>query len=266
MAGETGAPGIDTQAFAFAGGRAGCLLIHGFSGTPYEMRHLGMCLHARGHTVRGVRLAGHATHAPELLSSRWQDWYGSALDGLRALQRDCDAVFAIGISMGALLALQLAAEVAGAVRGVAVLAPALLLADSRLDRVAPVVRALLPVLPRRCQVIAKRESDIRDPAARAAHPRFPMPLRGMVELVALRRVVRAALPAIRQPVLILHGRHDRTCPLESAEVARREIGSTMVRYRILEHSAHVITVDAEKDQVADEVAGFVDDVLRAGAT
>ena len=40
------------------------LLVHGLTGTPYEMRYLGERLAAQGIRVRGVRLAGHAT-APE---------------------------------------------------------------------------------------------------------------------------------------------------------------------------------------------------------
>ena len=51
----------DIRPFFFAGGDVGCLLVHGFTGTPHEMRFLGERLAAQGYTVSGVCLAGHAT-------------------------------------------------------------------------------------------------------------------------------------------------------------------------------------------------------------
>ena len=248
---------IETGGFLFPGGPTGCLLIHGFSGTPYEMRELGVRLAGAGHTVRGVHLPGHATHGPELVAAGWRDWYAAAVHGLDDLARQCSSVTVVGLSMGALLALRLAAERADTVGRVAVLAPALVLADGRLRRAAPFLRLAGPWLPRRWAVRAKESSDIADGEARAVHPLFPMPVRGMADLVALQRQVRPLLPRVRQPVLILHGRLDRTCPLENVEILRAEIGSTEITSRIFERSAHVLTVDVERLEVADEVLRHV---------
>src|SRR2546427_411191 len=50
------------DAFSLPGSRPlGCLLVHGFTGTPEEMRPLGEALAARGFPVYAVRLAGHGT-------------------------------------------------------------------------------------------------------------------------------------------------------------------------------------------------------------
>src|SRR5439155_483073 len=47
------------DAFSLPGSRPlGCLLVHGFTGTPEEMRPLGEALAARGFPVHAVRLAG----------------------------------------------------------------------------------------------------------------------------------------------------------------------------------------------------------------
>src|SRR5512143_91752 len=69
------------------GDRLGCLLVHGFTGTPQEMRFLGECLHRDGYTVSGVRLAGHCTSVKDLARTKWQDWYGSARSGVEELQQ-----------------------------------------------------------------------------------------------------------------------------------------------------------------------------------
>lgn len=252
MPGET-----DTAGFFFPGGPLGCLLIHGFTGTPYEMRGLGASLADAGHTVRGVQLPGHAHLGSELVEAGRREWYAAAVHALDDLARDCSSVAVVGLSMGALLALRLAAERADTVERVAVLAPALMAADDRLTRLAPLLRLAGAVLPPRWGVIAKQGSDIADDGARAVHPAFPMPLRGLAELAALQREVRALLPRVRQPVLILHGRLDRTCPLENVELLRTSLGSPQVRTRVFEASAHVLTVDRERREVEEEIRRYV---------
>ncbi len=62
------------EPFVFPGGPVGCLLVHGFTGTPKEMRWLGEYLAGQGHTVLGVRLAGHATQPEDMIRARWWDW------------------------------------------------------------------------------------------------------------------------------------------------------------------------------------------------
>ena len=49
------------EPFFFPGGPTGCLLVHGFTGTPKEMRWLGEHLVSQGYAALGVRLAAHAT-------------------------------------------------------------------------------------------------------------------------------------------------------------------------------------------------------------
>lgn len=98
------------EPFLFPGGRIGCLLVHGLTGTPKEMRWMGEYLHQHGYTVLAVRLAGHATTVEDLARTRWQDWLASVEDGLCLLQDSCDKVFVAGLSLGAVLALMAAAH------------------------------------------------------------------------------------------------------------------------------------------------------------
>lgn len=247
---------VDTSDFSFDGGDLGCLLIHGFTGTPYEMRPLGERLRDAGHTVRGVRLPGHATLGADLHQAGRREWYAAALAGLDDLSRRCRTTIAVGLSMGALLALRLAAERADAVARVALLAPALVVSNPRVRRFGSVMRLVGPLLPAPWAALRKVGSDIAEPAARARHPTFPVPLRGLGELGALQREVRAMLPRVVQPALILHGGLDRTTPAENVEILRREIGSRDVRVRHFARSAHILTVDAEREEVAEEVARF----------
>ena len=90
--------------------RIGCLVTHGFTGAPKEMRWLGEYLHRQGYTVCGVRLAGHATRPADMVRSRWQDWLLSLEDGYALLRSCTEQVCLLGLSMGGVLSLAAAAR------------------------------------------------------------------------------------------------------------------------------------------------------------
>jgi carboxylesterase len=86
-------------------GKTGCLVQHGFTGTPKEVRWLGEYLNRQGYTVCGMRLAGHATQPEDMIRSRYPDWLASVEDGYNLLRSSCDQVFLLGLSMGGILSL-----------------------------------------------------------------------------------------------------------------------------------------------------------------
>jgi carboxylesterase len=86
------------EPFFHPGGGVGCLLVHGFTGTPKEMTWFGDHLVKEGHTVLGIRLAGHATTPEDLARTRWLDWLASVEDGINILKGCTQVQIAIGLS------------------------------------------------------------------------------------------------------------------------------------------------------------------------
>jgi len=256
---------IDTGEFFLAGARTSVLLIHGLSGTPFEMRFLGERLNASGARVYGVRLAGHAGTFEELGAASCEQWYASALKSFERLRQCGEPVVVAGLSMGAVLAARLAADRGLEIAGIVMLAPAFFLP---LWVRAPLkaLRTLGPLTDR--IYLRGRGSDIRDDDARAIHPSARlMPLSSVLELLKLSAAVRPRLGQITQPVLIIHGRHDHTCPMRrNVNFLMKHLGSTQKRALILENSFHLITVDSEKERVASEVIAFVDRLSSASAS
>src|SRR5579871_2854406 len=113
--------GVDAGPFAFDGDRRGLLVVHGFTGTPFEVRPCGEALNARGFTVVGPRLAGHGGSIGELSSTRWPDWYATVENAFDELRARCDAVALCGLSLGGLLTLELARRRREQVAAIAVL-------------------------------------------------------------------------------------------------------------------------------------------------
>ncbi len=252
---DPGPSTVDTGEFFFPGADVSALLLHGLTGSPYEMRFLGECLAAAGARVCGVKLAGHGGAPEELGATTHRHWYESAIGGLERLREFGDPIVAIGQSAGAVLAARLAIEQREAVAGLAMLAPAFFL-NFWTWTALRLIRGLRPIAGR----IYLRSSgpDLRDAAARQIHPCTRlMPLGAALELYQMSASVRPRLGRVTQPALVVHSRQDHVCPLRNADFVMAHLGSAQKRLLVLEQSFHVVSVDVEKQLIADQVVTFV---------
>ncbi|HEX7488449.1 MAG TPA: alpha/beta fold hydrolase [Anaeromyxobacteraceae bacterium] len=241
-------------AFDLAGGPDAALLLHGLTGTPFEMRHVAERLHRDGLRCVGPIMAGHGGGARALAGLPWQAWVEGArreLDALAGARR----VFIVGCSMGALVACALAHAAPERVAGLALLAPALHL--QRAGQLAALLGRLplagwLPAVPK------VAGSDVRDLDARRENPTMSgVPLRAVAELAALSRHVDRLLPRIAAPALVVAAREDHTVRLSGAARIVQRLGGP-ARLMVLERSFHLVGIDVERDRCADEVATFFD--------
>jgi carboxylesterase len=233
-------------------GAIGAVCIHGFTGTPYEMRYLGESLARAGISVHGLRLPGHGTRVEDLDDTTWRDWADAVEDAYDTMRMLCGRVAVVGQSLGGLLALHLASKRTD-VAAVATLAAPLWLEGLS----ARVAQWAADGALRRIRAIPKfYGSDVRDKRTRAENPSYAaIPTRALAELAKFMRVVDGALDAVTQPVLVIHGAHDHTAPVACAQrIAQR---TRAVRTRILPRSYHVIAADVERDIVAAEVIAFL---------
>ncbi len=247
---------VDTSEFFFDGSGLSALLIHGLTGTPYEMRYLGERLAADGIRVRGVRLAGHATAPEDLGGVTYDNWYESVVRGFEELRAYGDPNVVIGLSCGAVLAARLAEDQPEAVSGLVMLAPAFFLPWQQALTLRAV--SMLGALTNILYLQNKGTSDIHDQGASLIHPTCKlMPLSAPIELLKLSAVVRARLDRIKQPTLVMHSIGDHICPAsKNVNYVMGRIGSIQKRAIMLDQGYHVITVDSDKERVASEVLDF----------
>lgn len=238
------------EPFFFNGGRSGCLLIHGFTGTPHEMRSLGEHLVGEGHTVLGMRLAGHATRVEDMARMRWQDWLADVEDGVNLLRSNCERIILMGLSMGGILALTYAAR--QPVDGLVLMAtPHHLPQDVRV----PILKPLSLFIP----YIKKGPPQWADMQAYAGQLSYAKePLRSMAEVRDLLAVMRAGLPQVNAPALLIYSRHDPTVPVAGghAEAILAALGSQQKDLQWIEGSGHVLTRDARREDVFRATAAF----------
>lgn len=240
----------------------GVLLLHGFTGTPYEVSYLGDRLRDSGLVVTTPLLPGHGTSPRQLNRTTVGEWRAAVDEHLDSLLAETGVAAVAGLSMGGLLALDAASRRPGSIAAVVSLAaPMWLEGGAR-------VLAALGRLPRRLTAglpaIAKSGggSDVRDPEIRRQNPAYPvLPLSGVIELTRLIRAVRAGLARVHCPTLVIHGRQDHTAPPGSASVIFNGITSADRQLLMVPDSYHLVAHDVERDRVAAAAAAFLRRVL-----
>jgi carboxylesterase len=249
------------EPFSLGEGDVACLLLHGLTGSPAEVRPVGEALARAGFRAVAPLLPGHGTTPRDLMKVGRGQMLAAAADALRSL-RDARRVFVCGLSMGALLSVELCARIAerdGApgIAALALLAPAVRMA--RLSRVYTEVIGRLPSLP---IILGKGARDIAVLAAGGDQPAAPpdgsyqaIPWNWGRELRLLAEEALSAARLVHVPALLLHGSLDRTASPAGTQILRAALGGP-TRVVLFERSGHVLPLDTEGPQVAREIVGF----------
>jgi carboxylesterase len=251
----------DKSAFYARGpGRRAALCLHGFTGTPFEVRPLAEALAAQGFTTAAPQLAGHCGTVDQLAATGYPEWLASAEAALRALQEDNGGapVAIAGFSLGGLLALRLARLFPQRVAALAIMAAPLRLHPLEVAGMRAISH--LPRLLRRGPLHAlpkTRGFDVVDEEMQARNPSLAaMPLSGVASLLDLGELVRRDLPFITTPVLVAHGARDHTVPFEDSLELAGSIGSSVVERLWLEKSGHLLAIDVERRTLVEAVGKF----------
>ena len=242
------------EPFLFPGSKTGCLLIHGFTGTPKEMRWMGEYLAKQGFSVLGFRLTGHATCPEDMIRMHSTDWIASVEDGYHLLRGLADHIYLIGLSMGGILSLLMSTQLD--VKGVVGISTPFQLPNDRRLKFIEILSLFQPYMPKGK---SPPGSGWFDQEARKEHVSYPQnPLRSIGELNKLIAQMRAALPQVKVPVLLTHSKDDKYVLLENLEHIYRELVNIQDKTKLyVTNSGHVITRDAARGQVFEAVAEFI---------
>jgi len=245
------------EPFLFPGSKIGCLLIHGFTGAPKEMRWMGEYLAEQGYSVLGIRLAGHATRPEDMIRSRLTDWTASVEDGYQLLRGLADHVYLIGLSMGGVLSLLMSTRLE--VKGVVGISTPYKLPDDWRLKYIEFLSLFQPYMPK---VKSSSGSGWFDLEARKDHISYPQnPVRSIGELNKLIGQMRTALPQVKVPVLLIHSKEDKYVLPENLDLIFRDLVNIHNKTKFyVTNSGHVITRDSERGQVFITIAEFINRV------
>ena len=258
---------VDRSEF-LPGGRTGFLLIHGLGGTPIELRIVARGLAQEGHTVYSMQLAGHGGTPEELRRSTWREWVASVERAHDRLKEHCDIVIAGGLSMGAILAIQLAQTRPEGVQGLLLYAPALKLDGWAMPWYGRVINYIRPTrIPLELELPEHEPFGIKDERIRAFVVNamqsgdgqagvFSTPVRSFANFNALVAQVKRRLNVVTQPALIVHPRDDDMASLKNAQYLQSHLGG-LVDTLVLDNSYHIVTLDQQRHLVVERTKSFV---------
>jgi len=255
------------------GNRVGLLLFHGLGGTPMELRYVAYGVARAGYTVHCPLLAGHGGSVDDVANTTWQDWYTSAEAALQRMRQDCDVVFVGGLSVGAVLALLLAARNPKLVQGTVSYAPIFWLNGW----VMPWYARFFNLVHHKWFANKLRFEDadphgIKDPRVRdlianalksADNSVSGIPYTPGGAVLEHRWMVKAFMreaAKVTQPSLVLHPREDDHADINNSEYLQRHLGGR-VELVVLDDSYHIITIDRQRQVVVDRTFSFMNQVV-----
>jgi len=254
------------------GGSHAVLALHGLLGNPLEMQFVGKKLQKAGYTVVIPLIPGYgysSGQGKKFRTTTFEQWYEEVQRHFDLLKQSYESVSVVGLCIGAVLALRLAAD-----RGDEVAALSLLATTLYYDGWSiPKYSFLLPLAyytPARylyayrerypfglknknLRTWIEREMKVKSSsAAGASH----LSAEGIFQAYRLIKDVKRKLGLVRAPALIMHAEEDDVASTRSADLVEAGIASAFKKKIILHDSYHIITLDNEKELVAAETIGF----------
>ena len=227
----------------------GVLLLHGFTSHTNTVSGLVPLLQKAGLDYELPTLRGHGTRYQDLTGVSAKDWYVDAQRALINLWNRVDRVVVVGLSMGGLLALELAMNHPDKIAGVVSVGAALKFADP-MAKLTPVLSRLVKYWP--------SPDPFNDPECRAKssrnYPKFPTAAFG--ELYRYSQWVADNLGDVHVPLRIMQSKKDQIVAPESANIIYEKVSTPRREIYWYEESGHEMLLDCEAEQVMNDVVEF----------
>ncbi len=241
------------EPFSLEGNNVGCVLIHGLSSSPADVRPVGEFLNSKGYTVTAPLLPGHGTQIEDMFHYSWQDWYHQLEKTYESVAKKCSEVYLLGFSLGGLLVLQ------GAARGLPV--------TGIVSMAAPIYMgnrwASLVPFAKGIKKYGKKEKSANafSDSGRIVYDRWV--LHSVHEMLKLKDNIRRELPNIDKPVLIVHSKDDTVAlPASAGYIHGSLTGAPFKMLKWLSRSEHIITMGPEKEEMFEQVDFFINNTKR----
>jgi carboxylesterase len=246
---------LTNKPFFFPGtnGRA-VLLIHGWTSTPYEVRRLGIYLNENGYTVHGPMLTGHGTMPKDLENVKWSQWVKDVQKAYDDLKGDHEEVYVAGTSIGANLAVLLAAQKTD-VSGLVLMAMPY---KVRMERTVVFAAKINRLFQKYKHKFYPPTFGLSTTITRLiAYQSYPID--SAIETFNLVRYVRSLVSQVNQPCLIMQSTNDHVVSKNSLEKIYAHIGSSIKQKKYIKRAYHTFISDIKNEGVFEDILDFIEE-------
>lgn len=237
------------EPFFIEKGKVGCLLCHGYTGTPYEMRGVGTYLVDHGITVLGLLLPGHGTFVEEMKKTTMDDYFNEFTKAYKKLENYCKEIFICGLSLGGVISLKFVSE--NKVHGVITLA-----APIKFKRLEGFFLATIGSLLKNTTLKKSKEELVEQKKYKIiCYDKYPIG-----PAISIRKTIlktRKKLLKIDSPILIIQGLLDKSWIIDSSRIIFNEVKSENKELILLQKTSHVTTLGPEKKKIEKFILEFI---------
>lgn len=211
----------------------GIYLIHGFTSTTYEVKRLAEYLSTFDYHVRANNLPGHGTSIDDCNLTKYNEWITFVEKDIAEMYTKCDKVIVLGVSMGALLALNLATvfPLDGIVLGGCLLE---FKNEFNVRIMARLFNKIKPKIPKQTQFKEKDSNHIH------FYGYNQYPLIALNEMRKLVDTVSKKLHKITCQTLIIHSKDDKTALFKNHTLLKSLMVNAKIDCLVLENAGHHI--------------------------
>ena len=231
-----------------------CLLVHGLSGGPSELREVALYLNDHNFNINTILLPGHGTDYHDMGSVTWQDWYKVVEDNYLEMKKKYKNVYVIGFSTGSTLSLHLARNYK--LDKLVIISPFIFVKYEWYYIFPPEFYAR--TLGRLVPFVKAAPSHVNDPEGKKKLVNYDMfSLNAVNTALDLIEIVKNELPGISTDTLIIQSTGDQTVDPSSSEYIYQNLGSKNKKILWFTKSNHIIALDYDKEEAFKNIYDFL---------
>lgn len=224
----------------------GCLILHGYTGGPYEVAPLSNYLKKKTNWFIHVpTLPGHG-RALELENIPYTQWINASEQALKTLKEKYDEIYIIGFSMGGMIGAYLAAKYR--IPKLVLLAP-----SGKYLSWTQLTRDMFKFIADGVQSKLKKNKLFLHYKRKAGM----IPFRSNIEFIKLVRFTKKYIKYVQSDVLIAQGYQDGMVPFKTAYYLYDEMMTPNKEVVFFDHSKHQICLGEDKDTLIAMVHQFL---------
>jgi|SRR5690625_2636144 len=236
----------ETFYFKADSGDSAVLLLHGFTGNTSDVRQLGRYLQKKDMTSYSINYEGHAEHPRKITESTPFIWYKQVVEAYDFLRDEgFDHIFVSGVSLGGVMALNLATE--RDVTGIGTICSPMVLKDAE-----TLYGQFIVYAKKYLKMFEKLEPDEIEEEIES----FEMTA-VFDDISTFIKMVKGKLEDINVPLYVAQAEHDQVIDPASARIIYNHAGTDDKKIKWYDKGGHVLTIDESKEKLFEDIYNFI---------